>query len=163
MKTRSMSAAAGSARNVSSAGGDTQLDPVGQAGEGPGTSADLSPLRADVATQQGTSLGQAPGDTHARVAGERPHLDGPACAGQPDEHGQQLSLVVTDLHPCHVPELGRLSLQLTDHTVGAPRSVSDGIGANHIRYWEAAHSRTLRQPPPVRSSPTGCRGSRLQN
>lgn len=40
------------------------------------------------------------------------------------------------LHPCRVAELGGLCLELTDHMVGAPGSVRNGVGANHVRHRE---------------------------
>jgi len=92
-----------------------------------------------------TVVGQAARDADRRVPGERAHLDRLPRAGDPDQHRQQLALVVRDLHPRTAAELSvGLLREVAQHVVGVlgvgQEVVVDG-GADDV------HDDSLAQSP----------------
>src|SRR5262249_29568911 len=77
---------------------DLQLDPVPHAGALPVAARDRGVLLADVAAEQLSVGRQTSRDADRGVAGERADLDRVPRPDQPDQHREQLTLVVGDLH-----------------------------------------------------------------
>jgi hypothetical protein len=148
MKTRSSVASAGSAVSVSSAGASRSS--IRSAS--PARCQARTAIRAHIATQQVAAVGQAASDAQAGIAGEGAHLDRPPGADQPGQHGQQLALIVADLHPGGVAEFGGFGMQLADHLVRFPAAMADRIVAYRIGDQEASHSGSLLRPADIPAS-----------
>ena len=79
-------------------GREAELDPVVDAGLGPGGAGDIGPFAADVAARH-PSVGRH-GEGHGRraVAGEGADLEDPSSADQLDQQRHEGALVGSDLH-----------------------------------------------------------------
>ena len=120
-----------------------------EAGRDPGLAGDRRVLLADVAAQQVTARGQAPGDADRREPGERADLDGLAGADEAGQQRQQRALVGADLHAGGPAELGRAGLQLQQHLVGGARALGDVGGDRRGRTLSrSGHSHPATVPWP---------------